>query len=163
MDALFKAEKDAVLRGLADNHAVLAGLVSDISEERLHARRGKGFWSIAEHVAHLAEAQTMIEGRVRRILSEDMPTFVPFFPDETAEKPPVPPVADSLVRFKAGREAIMALLDAASDEDWQRRAVHPEYDDYGLRILARHILMHDHWHMYRIEEVWLTRDEYLKK
>jgi len=28
--------------------------------------------------------------------------------------------------------------------------------------LERHILMHDHWHMYRMEELWLTRDAYLQ-
>ena len=44
---------------------------------------------------------------------------------------------------------------------WQKTATHPEYAQYSFYILVRHILMHDHWHMYRMEELWLTRDEYL--
>lgn len=39
----------------------------------------------------------------------------------------------------------------------------PEYALYSLFILARHILMHDHGHIYRMEERWLTRDAYLTK
>jgi len=39
----------------------------------------------------------------------------------------------------------------------------PEYENYSLFILVRHILMHNHWHMYRMEELWLTRDAYLTK
>ena len=55
----------------------------------------------------------------------------------------------------------LGVWPAATPADWEKTATHPEYEQYSLIILARHILMHDHWHMYRMEELWLTRDEYL--
>lgn len=161
--ATLLANTAAILRGLEDSPAILAAMVGDIPQDLLHVQRRPGFWSLAEHVAHLAQVQPILVERVRRILSEDNPEFVPFFPakDASAKIPPVPPVADSLERFRGGRASILELLRQAGPEDWQRSARHPEYERYGLAILARHILLHDHWHMYRMEEVWLTREAYL--
>ena len=155
----------AILRGLRDSHPLLASFVLEVPAQILHRTRGEGFWSIAEHAAHLAEVQPMLAERVRRILSEDNPEFTPFIPGEEATEEPkvVPPVEESLERFADGREEIVRLLEHARPEDWDRSAVHPEYEDYDLFILARHILMHDHWHMYRMEELWLTRDQYLTR
>ena len=65
-------------------------------------------------------------------------------------------------RFRSGRAAMLTLLKQARPEDWQRPARHPEYERYGLAVLARHVLLHDHWHMYRMEEVWLTTEAYLQ-
>jgi hypothetical protein len=70
-------------------------------------------------------------------------------------------VPEALAAFSAGRNDQIAELEKATPDDWEKVATHPEYTHYTLYILARHILMHDHWHMYRMEELWLTRDEYL--
>jgi uncharacterized damage-inducible protein DinB len=156
-------ESQAILRLLQDSHTVLASLIRQIPEERLHTKRRAGSWSLAEHAAHLAEVQPMLADRIARILREDEPEFVPFNPNDADEAQPrtLPGMDEILGNFKAGRDRIVALLAAAADEDWARGAVHPEYEQYGLFILARHILMHDHWHMYRMEELWLARDAYI--
>jgi len=151
-----------ILRGLRDTPAILDGLVRAMPEDRLHLRRGEGCWTIAEHAAHLADAQPMFAQRLQRILAESEPEFVPFFPDE-GDAPAgaaSPDVGEALRAFANGRAAQLALLENASPEDWRRKARHPEYAEYGLYILARHMLMHDHWHMHRMEELWLTRDAY---
>lgn len=152
----------AILRGLNDSHTILAAFVESIPKDALSIKRGEEFWSIAEHVAHLAEVQPMGLARINRILDEDTPEFVPYFPAEEEEAAPLPTMEQALADFKSGRDAIIQRLSAASADDWKRTAIHPEYHQYGLHIFARHILMHDHWHMYRMEELWLTRDEYLK-
>ncbi|WP_432738268.1 DinB family protein [Maridesulfovibrio sp. FT414] len=161
--SLINVQIEAVLKGLRESHVILSGLVTDLPDEVLHCRRGDGFWTIAEHAAHLADVQPMGEERIRRILNEDNPEFVPFLPeeDDNTKLLPPPDMKDVLSRFHSARVRIVQLLEQASPEDWQRKAVHPEYRQYGLFIFARHILMHDHWHMYRMEELWLTRDEYL--
>ncbi|QGY40560.1 DinB family protein [Pseudodesulfovibrio cashew] len=163
MSTQLPEDVQAVLLGLSDSHAILSGFLAGVSEEALHTRRGEGFWTIAEHAAHLAEVQPMGLMRITRMLEEDTPEFVPFVPNEKedAEKPSLPPMTQVLADFKKGRDAIVEKLKAASPEDWGRRAIHPEYKEYGLRIFARHIFMHDHWHLYRMEELWLTRDAYL--
>ncbi|QJB56041.1 DinB family protein [Pseudodesulfovibrio sp. zrk46] len=153
---------DAILRSLGDSIAILSDFVTSIPGEELKRVRCDGCWSIAQHVAHLADVQPMGLQRISRMLDEDNPEFVPYFPDkeESEEPAPLPSMSEALAAFKKGREAIIERLSAATPEDWNRLAVHPEYQQYGVHIFARHILMHDHWHMYRMEELWLTRDEY---
>lgn len=159
------SEHAALLAGLRHSPALLAELVVEIPATRLRERRGEGFWTIAQHVAHLAEVQPMLTQRLRRILNEDRPRFEPFFPDEATEAAPNPPLsADAaLAALRAERARQLALLEPLGPADWRREAEHPEYDRYGLVILVRHMLLHEHWHMYRIEELWLTRDAYLTK
>ena len=72
-------------------------------------------------------------------------------------------MTDVLDNFALYRNKEIDLLGSADDIMWQKRASHPEYESYSLYILARHTLMHDFRHMYRIEELWLTRDAYLTK
>jgi hypothetical protein len=154
----------AILGALEGSITIFDNLLRSIPAEALDVKRGEGFWSLHEHAAHLADVQPMALERMRRILTEDVPEFVPFIPDqEEAEKPPLPPVEEIITRFKGGRKQQLEVLKNASPEDWKRTAVHPEYEQYGLFIFARHVLMHDHWHMYRMEELWLTRDGYLSR
>ena len=153
----------AILEALEGSITIFSDLLQSIPAEVLDIKRGEGFWSLHEHAAHLADVQPMGLERMRRMLTEDVPEFVPFVPDqnEEIEKPPLPSVSEIIANFRAGREKQLEMLRNASPEDWKRTAVHPEYEQYGLFIFARHILMHDHWHMYRMEELWLTRDEFL--
>ncbi len=165
IESQHRPDIEAILRGLNDTHTILSAFVASIPEKDLYVKRGENFWSIAEHLAHLADVQPMGLERITRILDEDTPEFTPFFPaeDEKQGEKTLPTVAQSLADFKKGRADIMERLTEAIPEDWKRLAVHPEYRQYSLHIFARHIFMHDYWHMYRMEELWLTRDAYLKK
>lgn len=153
----------AILDGLRQTPVILSDLVTPITEAEAAAVRGEGFWSIAEHVAHLAAVQPMGLDRINRMLKEDHPEFTPFFPDrdETLHSAAVPPMEQLLDHFAQERQTLVERLQTASPTDWGRTAVHPEYKHYSVLIFARHILMHDHWHMYRIEQLWLTHDEYM--
>lgn len=153
----------ALLDGLRHSPAVFSAFMQEIPASRLHVRRGPGFWTLAEHAAHLAQGQAMLSMRIRLILDEDTPSIVPYFPSVDEDSGALPELgADQAVEiFAAERARQMKILDPLPPEAWSRQALHPEYERYGLRILARHMLMHDHWHMYRMEELWLTRDQYL--
>ena len=158
-------EIKTILRSLADSITIFEGFLRSTPTEALDRRRGEGFWSIHEHADHLADVQPMILERMQRILSEDMPEFIPFIPEQDDENEEIPlrTVQEIIGQFKTVRENQLELLRAAGPENWRRMAVHPEYTRYGLFILARHAFMHDHWHLYRMEELWLTRDEYLTR
>jgi uncharacterized damage-inducible protein DinB len=147
---------------------ILAALVRSIPERHLDLRRGEGFWTIAEHVSHLAQVQPMLLERMERFINEEHPVFVPYIPGEEEAEPETPPrmeMAAALNQFADTRLRQIALLETVVDDNgiWRRTATHPEYEAYTLYILTRHVLMHDHWHMYRIEELWLTRDPYLTR
>ncbi len=141
-------------------------LVGSIPENKLNLRRGVGFWTIAEHVSHLAQVQPMLSDRIYRLITEACPEFVPYLPGKEKNEPATPArmnMPAALEQFEQYRNKQLALHENTDEKTWQKTAVHPEYDQYSLHILVRHILMHDYWHMYRMEELWLTKDAYLTK
>ncbi|MEJ2638652.1 MAG: DinB family protein [Desulfosarcinaceae bacterium] len=155
-----------LLEAMLKTPAILAAMVETIPEPKLDLRRGEGFWTIAEHVSHLAQVQPMLLERMERFIGEQHPVFVPYIPGEEEAEPETPPrmeMAVALGQFGDTRKRQTALLETVVEDQgiWRRTATHPEYEVYTLTILTRHVLMHDHWHMYRMEELWLTRDAYL--
>ncbi len=154
-----------LLDGLGRSGSILSEFVKTIPADKMNLHRGEGFWTIAEHVSHLAQVQPMLLERLQRFMDEDRPEFVPYIPgDEEAEDRPAQMKLNvALESFAHHREKQLKLLVNVEDTDWQKTATHPEYELYSLYILVRHILMHDHWHMYRMEELWLARDAYLTK
>ena len=155
-----------LLDGLSRVPRILSEFVGTIPEERLDLRRGEGFWTIAEHVSHLAGVQPMLVDRFNRFMNEERPEFLPYLPGDGADEPDTPDRMDmtaALGQFARYRNEQLRLLEGAGDTVWRRAADHPEYDRYSLYILCRHTLMHDHWHMYRMEELWLTKDAYLTR
>jgi uncharacterized damage-inducible protein DinB len=158
-------DKSDLLDGLRRSGNILAEFVKTIPADKMNLRRGEGFWTIAEHVCHLAQVQPMLLERLQRFIAEDRPEFVPYIPGqgEAEELPQLMEISAALESFGEYRNKQIALIETAEESDWQKRAVHPEYELYTMQILVRHILMHDHWHMYRMEELWLTRDEHLTR
>jgi len=157
-------DKQALLDGLAQTVTILNEFVATIPADSMDLRRGEGFWTINEHLSHLADVQPMLLERLQRFEAEAAPEFVPFIPDDgdaADSGPPNMPTAAALVQFADFRRQQLELLKAADDRTWRKTATHPEYAQYAFYILVRHILMHDHWHMYRMEELWLTKDEFL--
>ena len=160
------ADTPDLLAGLRTTPIILREFVRTIPKDRLDLRRGEGFWTIAEHVAHLAQVQQMMLDRFQRFTKEEHPVFIPFLPGKEEEGPVTPArpdTDDALQQFEQYRSRQLVLLESADSDIWQRTASHPEYNQYSLYILTRHVLMHDHWHMYRMEELWLTKDAYLTR
>jgi hypothetical protein len=63
-------ERKALLEGLRQTPAILSSFVSNIPEDKMDRRRGDGFWTIAEHISHLAQVQPMLIERIRRFLTD---------------------------------------------------------------------------------------------
>jgi uncharacterized damage-inducible protein DinB len=157
-------DKRDLLEGLRRTPTILSEFLKTIPEAKLHLRRGEGFWTIAEHASHLAEVQPMLLERFQRFVNEDHPEFVPYIPVDDEDIPKISrrmEMTAALEQFEQYRKKQIALLEGADDTNWKKTAIHPEYEIYSFHILVRHTLMHDHWHMYRMEELWLTRDAYL--
>jgi hypothetical protein len=154
-----------LLEGLRKTPAILSQFVLTVPADRLDRRRGEGFWTVAEHVCHLAQVQPILLMRIERFINEEHPEFVPYVPgsSEEPDTPPLMSMSAALDNFERCRGNQLLLLENAGETAWKKTARHPEYDAYSLYILTRHILMHDYWHMYRMEELWLARDAYLTK
>jgi DinB superfamily len=153
-----------LLDGLSRSANVLSAFVQTIPADQQHQRRGDDCWTIAEHVSHLAPVQPMLLERLQRFRDEDHPIFVPYIPGEgedASDTPEVMPMDAALDKLALFRGRQVALLNGVPAAVWEKTGSHPEYVIYSFYILARHILMHDHWHMYRMEELWLTQDAFL--
>jgi uncharacterized damage-inducible protein DinB len=155
-----------LLEALRRSPKILAQFVQSIPENRLDLRRGAGFWTVAEHFSHLAQVQPMLLQRIERFATEDNPEFIPYLPPGGKVEDDTPPrmaIEAALDQFAHYRTRQLQMLENADDATWKKSGTHPEYEQYSLYLLTRHILMHDHWHMYRMEELWLTRDAYLTR
>ena len=59
----------------------------------------------------------------------------------------------SLNDFFEIRKTTIRLATEFTENDWNKLAIHPEYKTYTPYIRLRHLLMHDHTHLYKIEDM----------
>ncbi|MBE7558810.1 DinB family protein [bacterium] len=154
----------AILAGLESTPPLLQSMLEMIEEERVVECRIPGKWTIHEHACHLATVDAdVFLPRWRRFEKEASPRFTYFAGESVA--PDHYRNMDLSAALRGFVKARAELLERAHTVDftfWSREAQHPEYHRYTPRIMMRHLLLHDHFHMYRIEELWLTRDNYLR-
>ncbi len=152
-----------LIDSLVNAPVILYNLAASIPNQQLKQRRIKNKWTIHEHICHLAEAEGMIHNRFQEFKNNPAPVFDAYLPESNIK-------TDQLLdldlnvqmqRFKRVRGLTVDLVKSFNQLIWDRQAIHEEYDDYGAYILLRHVVMHDYFHMYRIEELWLTKDKYL--
>ncbi len=155
-------EKEIFIRQLANGPAILEDLIAAIPSDRLDREFGAGTWTVHEHVQHLALTQIMLKKRIDLFFREERPEIVPFTPDGPAEKRTLKPVAELLATYAEWRTRQIESLGKADETIWKKEAVHPEYDRYDFPIAVRHILTHDGFHFYRIEELGLLKAENVK-
>jgi len=154
---------DVMQRNLADAPILLKDLLRQIPPSLLKVRRHPERWSIHEHTCHLADVQPLLYDRFLTFKNADHPVFQPFLPGTNVDDSHLltMDLQAALHTFTLERARLLDQLETFTEADWRKQASHPEYNVYTPEILLRHVLMHDYLHMYRIEELWLTREGYL--
>ena len=157
------AEIEDILHDLEKSPGLLESLLSGIPVALRKKRRSKGKWSIHEHACHIVDVQPMLIQRFNQFKDEENPVFQPYLPGQTVSADHLleMDLEERLPAFADLRQELIHLVRGFSQEEWEKNGIHDEYEKYTPRILLRHVLMHDFFHMYRIEELWLTRDAYL--
>ena len=154
-------DSESILTLLANAPRVILPLVHAIPLEVIKRRPRPNKWSAHEHACHLAEVHSLFFSRLEQMLSEPHPRIRPYDPDRDMTSHDALLQVDleqALTRFESDRGKLVEKLARLSAEDWQRTAVHPEYSDYSIFIMFRHLALHDSLHAYRIEELLLKRD-----
>jgi hypothetical protein len=85
---------------------------------RMDLRRGAGFWTLAKHISHLAQVQSMLLKRLERFMNEEHPEFVPYITYMANKEPDSPQcinIASSLDQFKYLRDKQLRILETADD------------------------------------------------
>lgn len=153
-------EKQNVLNGLLLNIDILDDFINSMPSDALYKKRGDN-WTIFQHLEHLLAPQELLLQRIQKFIDEPVPVMTPYNPEDRPKTNTEIKPAEVLAKLKDIRTKQVELLKKCPDELWKKKAVHPEYTDYSLRILARHIYMHDGFHMYRMEDLWILKDEFL--
>jgi len=109
------------LAGPANLRAAVAGL----SREQMIAWPIPGRWSVLEVVCHLADTDANIAHRLKRVLSEDRPSFDRVQPDlmRAALAYQARDIEEELTFFDLGRRQIARILQASPPESWDRVGV----------------------------------------
>jgi hypothetical protein len=148
--ALIKRSRDEILRALAHFPAEFKRTVLDAADrEALMRPAFDGGWGIVEVLPHLRDWEVIYLDRANRILTEDEPAL-PGFDDtlwsiERDYRGQDP--YETFAAFTGLREDLVALLQEATPDQWERIGVHGAYGAITLHWMADHICDHDDEHL----------------
>jgi len=151
---------NVIIASLERAPEIVLPLVREVPEAILKRRPRPGKWSAYEHACHLATIHPVMFARLDRMLADPKPCIAPYFPspEEEAGSSLNLNLAEEMKRFAHDRAKLVRRLKTLSEADWERTAEHGEYSHYSVFIMFRHLVMHDMFHAYRIEELLLKRD-----
>jgi DinB superfamily len=150
----------AVIEALARAPEIVVPLVREVPPAILKRRPAPRRWSAHEHACHLAHVHALFFDRLETMLREPEPLIAGYQPgDQDVDDMLLRMDLDeSLDRYVADRDRLVARLRALDASDWARTARHSEYRAYSVFIMFRHVALHDFLHGYRIEELLLRPD-----
>lgn len=137
----------------------LAALLRGKNKKQLTRRPAPDKWSVAEIVAHLADAEVAISWRLRQVLSANAIPIQAYDQDswaatfDYARRDP----RQSLEMFRVLRESNLALLKSAPRKLWDNYGVHQERGNENVTHIVRMVAGHDLNHLRQIEAILKTR------
>lgn len=135
--------------------AKLKKFLQGLSPKQLKWRPEPAKWSIAEIIAHLADAEIVASWRMRSVVGENGITIQPFDQDSWAsvfeyrDRDP----RRSLEVFRVLRENNLAMLKEIPRETWDNYGIHMERGKETIAHLTRMFAGHDTNHLLQIERI----------
>jgi len=147
------------LKVLAATPKKLERLVARASAAKLRKRPAPDKWSVAEVLAHLADAEIVIGWRVRSVLGApgipvqayDQNAWV------TALHYDKRNAKDSLAQLRAVRAANLVLYKSLTPEQWKQYGTHSERGQESVEHIVRMIAGHDLNHVQQIERMLASK------
>ncbi len=133
----------------------LAAMLKGKNRKQLTRRPAPDKWSIAEIVAHLADAEIAIAWRLRQILSTNAVAIQAYDQESWArtfnyaKRDP----RASLVNFTTLREANVALLKSVPRKLWENYGLHQERGQESISHVVRMVAGHDLNHLQQVENI----------
>lgn len=133
----------------------LATLIRRLSKKQLTRRPAPGKWSIAEILAHLADAELVTGYRLRLIFASNGTAIQAFDQDAWAEtfnygrRAP----KTSLETFRALRENNLRLLNSVPRRLWENYGQHQERGKETVDHIVKMIAGHDLNHVAQVEKM----------
>ena len=150
----------ALIAALENAPGVIIPLIREVPPEFLKRRPSPTKWSAYEHACHLSGTVEPFLARLELILSAPTPFIRSIVNSPEVESGALLNIDldESLDRYVSERASLVKRLKELSVEDWQRTAEHEAFSHYSVWIMFRHLLNHEMFHAYRIEELLLKKD-----
>jgi hypothetical protein len=135
--------------------AKLKKSIRGLSGKQLKWRPEPAKWSIAEIIAHLADAEIVASWRMRSVIGENGITIQPFDQDAWASAFEYRDrdARRSLEVFRVLRESNLQMLNEIPRETWENYGMHLERGKETIAHLTRMFAGHDTNHVLQIERI----------
>lgn len=135
--------------------AKLKKAIHGLTPKQLKWKPAPGKWSVAEIVAHLADAEIVASWRMRLIIGASGTTIQPFDQDVWASvfRYGQRDAKQSVEVFRVLRENNLAMLKAIPPESWESYGMHLERGKESIAHLTRMFAGHDTNHLKQIEAI----------
>ena len=133
----------------------LTAHLDDLPEEALYVPEAPGKWSIAQVLAHLADAELAFGWRARIVLTQDRPPMQGYDENRWAERFRYEE-ADAAAAFHAWgmqRAWNLRIWETITPEEYARVGVHSERGEESLDRIIRMIAGHDLRHQRQITRI----------
>ena len=111
----------------------IANAVSNLTDEQLDTQYRLEGWTVRQTVHHVADSHLNSYCRFKLALTEDTPTIRPYYEDRWANlSDSRMPVYVSMKIIEGIHARWSNILEAMSDEDFQRKLNHPETGEWTL-------------------------------
>ncbi|HQE57957.1 MAG TPA: DinB family protein [Spirochaetota bacterium] len=136
--------------------------ISQINDSDFDRKINTESWTIREHLYHICGVQKMLLERIETIKNNIDPVIEPYFPqNDNSIGSKYNSISAALTEYKTYRNQQIEIIESCSEEELRREALHKEYKKYSIPIIVTHMIFHEYWHMYRVEELFLTRDDFI--
>ena len=135
--------------GLDTTAKMIAIEANRVGEASFDVRPDPDRFSFREVVAHLADWEPILRGRLETAVNTPGATIAAYAEGARAEEMGYRSwnVSESAGKFLAERRKTQAWLKTLKPEDWDKSVVHPERGVLTVRDLANMLLGHDLYHI----------------
>ncbi len=139
---------------------LIIGLIREMPSKNIKRRPAPNKWSAHEHTCHIATGDKTFLKRLELMLSDPNPVIKSMAPSPDEKKGSLLSVDldKALGRYVKERALVVERLKELSIEEWQQTAEHEAFSHYSVYIMFRHLLIHEMFHAYRIDELLLKKD-----
>jgi hypothetical protein len=133
----------------------LERLIKGVPAQKLRKRPAPEKWSVAEILAHLADAEIVGGFRMRLILGAPGAPIAAFDQDAwvTSGHYEKRDPRKSIEQFRVVREANLALLKSLTPEQWKHYGMHAERGQETIERITQMFAGHDINHLQQIEGI----------
>ncbi len=126
-------------------------LTEAASEEELNRQPRQGEWSPRQVLSHLADAELMVNVRVRMIVTQDKPQLVGYDQDAwTSRFADLYTAKETLERFKLLRATNLKMFESLTRQEWERVGLHTERGPESALLTVQLEAGHDRMHLDQI-------------